>query len=83
MAWKKLSKVICMEEVPAGNVRRTVLGLKVNQKFNQVALKFSFKDPNEEEEDRVSKVKPYWEVRDQERLHRKLHFRELKDAEGL
>ncbi|KIJ42197.1 hypothetical protein M422DRAFT_254579 [Sphaerobolus stellatus SS14] len=57
LVWKKSSEVICMKDVLAGNPRRTVLGFQADKKFTQTVPKFTFDDPNEEEEDRVSKEK--------------------------
>ncbi|KIJ34475.1 hypothetical protein M422DRAFT_263443 [Sphaerobolus stellatus SS14] len=45
------------------------------------APKFSFDDPYEEEEDRLSKVTCYWKAHDQERTQRESRYRELLDAE--
>ncbi|KIJ54436.1 hypothetical protein M422DRAFT_240503 [Sphaerobolus stellatus SS14] len=81
LAWKNSGEVDHMEEVPAGNSRRTVLGFQADNKFNQPAPKFSFDDPFEEEEDHLSKVAHYWKVRNQERTQHESRFCELLDAE--
>ncbi|KIJ40001.1 hypothetical protein M422DRAFT_257063 [Sphaerobolus stellatus SS14] len=52
LAWKTLGEVERMEDVPAGNARRTVQGFQADEKFNWPALTFSFDNPKEEEEDR-------------------------------
>ncbi|KIJ34522.1 hypothetical protein M422DRAFT_263286 [Sphaerobolus stellatus SS14] len=81
LEWKTSSEVVCMEEVPAGDPRRTVLGFQADNKFNRPAPKFSFDDPFEEEEDCLSKVARYWKACDQKRTQRESRFRELLDAE--
>ncbi|KIJ45784.1 hypothetical protein M422DRAFT_250578 [Sphaerobolus stellatus SS14] len=81
LAWKTSEEVVCMEEIPASDLRRTVLGFQADNKFNRLAPKFTFDDPFEEEEDRLPKVTRYWKVRDQERTQRESRYRELLDAE--
>ncbi|KIJ32597.1 hypothetical protein M422DRAFT_265623 [Sphaerobolus stellatus SS14] len=56
LAWKTSVEVDHMEDVPASNLRRTVLGFEADKKIDQLAPKFSFDDPFEEEEDHLSKV---------------------------
>ncbi|KIJ38552.1 hypothetical protein M422DRAFT_258663 [Sphaerobolus stellatus SS14] len=71
LAWKASSEVVCMEEIPAGDPRRTVRGFEADKKFDGPVPKFSFNDPYEEEGDRLSK----------ERTQRESCFRELLDTE--
>ncbi|KIJ35879.1 hypothetical protein M422DRAFT_261833, partial [Sphaerobolus stellatus SS14] len=81
LAWKSSKEVVRMEEIPADDLRRTVLGFQADDKFGRPAPKFAFDDPFEEEEDRLSKVTRYWKARDQERIQRESRYRELLDAE--
>ncbi|KIJ32890.1 hypothetical protein M422DRAFT_265225 [Sphaerobolus stellatus SS14] len=81
LAWKSLKEVVRMEELPADDPRRTVLGFQADDKFGRPAPKFAFDDPFEEEEDRLSKVTRYWKARDQERIQRESRYRDLLDAE--
>ncbi|KIJ52912.1 hypothetical protein M422DRAFT_242863 [Sphaerobolus stellatus SS14] len=81
LAWKTSGEVECMEDVPAGDSRRTIWGFQANKKIDWPAPTFSFDDPNEEEEDSLSKVACYWKARDQERTQRESRFRKLLDAE--
>ncbi|KIJ50321.1 hypothetical protein M422DRAFT_245574 [Sphaerobolus stellatus SS14] len=80
LAWKTSGKVERMEDVPAGDARRTVQGFQADEKFDWPAPTFSFDDPNEEE-DHLSKVACYWKAHDQERTQRESRFCELLDAE--
>ncbi|KIJ44851.1 hypothetical protein M422DRAFT_251839 [Sphaerobolus stellatus SS14] len=67
LAWKTSEEVVHMEEISAGNPRRTVLGFQANDIFDWPGPKFAFDDPFEEEEDRLPKVTCYWKACDQER----------------
>ncbi|KIJ24112.1 hypothetical protein M422DRAFT_275188 [Sphaerobolus stellatus SS14] len=81
LAWKTSAEVVRMEEIPAGDPQRTVLGFEADKNFDQPAPKFNFDDPFEEEEDRLPKVTRYWKARDQVRTQRESRYRELLDAE--
>ncbi|KIJ30051.1 hypothetical protein M422DRAFT_268512 [Sphaerobolus stellatus SS14] len=81
LAWKTSEEVIHMEEIPANNPRRTVLGFQADDKFGWPAPKFTFDNPFEEEENRLPKVTCYWKARDQERTQCESRYRELFDAE--
>ncbi|KIJ35997.1 hypothetical protein M422DRAFT_261762 [Sphaerobolus stellatus SS14] len=56
MVWKKSSSVVHMEDILARDPRRTIMGFQADKSFIWLAPKFSFDDPNEEEEDCMSKL---------------------------
>ncbi|KIJ47561.1 hypothetical protein M422DRAFT_248550 [Sphaerobolus stellatus SS14] len=55
LAWQKSSDVVRMEEVPAGDSRRTVQGFEADPLFHGPAPRFNFNDPYEQDEDRLRK----------------------------
>ncbi|KIJ42207.1 hypothetical protein M422DRAFT_254598 [Sphaerobolus stellatus SS14] len=81
LVWKKSSEVICMKDVLAGDLRRTVLGFQADKKFTQTVPKLTFDEPNEEEEDRVPKVKRYWEEKEKGKGKEK-EVRPSRNAKG-
>ncbi|KIJ41711.1 hypothetical protein M422DRAFT_255331 [Sphaerobolus stellatus SS14] len=81
LAWKASSDVIRMEEIPVGDLTRTVQGFAPDKNFNAPAPKLAFDDPYEDDEDHLNKVNKYWKARDKERMQREAHYKELLDAE--
>jgi hypothetical protein len=98
LAWQKSFDVVRMEEVPAGDSRRTVQGFEVDPLFHGPAPHFDFNDPYEQDEDRLKKVSlifspsgsvlipiqvtRYWAARDLERSQRARRYDELLKAES-
>ncbi|KIJ46817.1 hypothetical protein M422DRAFT_249559 [Sphaerobolus stellatus SS14] len=81
LAWKKSFKVVHMEQIPAGDPRRTVQGFEADPLFHGPALRIDYNDPYEQDEDRSKKVTRYWAARDVEREQRTHRYDELLGAE--
>ncbi|KIJ32737.1 hypothetical protein M422DRAFT_265366, partial [Sphaerobolus stellatus SS14] len=82
LAWQKSSDVVRMEEVPAGDPRRTVQGFEADSLFHGPVPRIDYNDPYEQDEDRLKKITRYWAARDLERDQRTLRYDELLKAES-
>ncbi|KIJ24251.1 hypothetical protein M422DRAFT_275021 [Sphaerobolus stellatus SS14] len=81
LAWKKLSKVVRMEQIPAGDPRCMVQGFEADPLFHGPVPRIDYNDPYEQAEDRLKKVTRYWAARDLERDQRTSCYDELLAAE--
>ncbi|KIJ29456.1 hypothetical protein M422DRAFT_269112 [Sphaerobolus stellatus SS14] len=66
LAWTKLSDVIQMKEIPAGDPCHTVQGFATDPLFPHPAPRFDYENPYKQDEDRLKKVTRYWDLLDLE-----------------
>ncbi|KIJ51805.1 hypothetical protein M422DRAFT_244169 [Sphaerobolus stellatus SS14] len=81
LTWKKSSEVVRMEQIPAGDPRRTVQGFEADPLFHAPAPRIDYNDPYEQDEDRLKKVTRYWAAHDVEQEQRTRRYDELLAAE--